>query len=126
MRNGEVPPHWSNLVKHPSELVSPENFDLATSWANGFLQSKASPITEDEEAHDKLLLNHHPDISDENIPATSSIEASSNGITQFEEDSRNNPTIEPIPEPNDEPVTDPLLFPTLPDLNKISCRRSSR
>ena len=116
MKNGEVPPHWKDLVEHSAEIVSDEEFDLATTWANEYLNNSSSAVTENEEDRSKLLLNHHPDAveSEKETP-----------ITTDEEDEEG-PVATPIPEALDENVTDPLLFPTLPDLNSLTCRRSTR
>ena len=32
MLNGEVPPHWNELVIHSSESVTDENIDIANTW----------------------------------------------------------------------------------------------
>ena len=113
MRNGEIPPHWRDLVKHSAEIVSDDNFDLATTWANEFLGNKASAVNEED--GDKLLVNHHPELVDQQI-------------TQHEEEAateREEVEVATEDEEVDSNIN-PLLFPTLPDLNDLSLRRSKR
>ena len=115
MRNGEVPPHWKDLVQHSAELVSEDEFDLATTWANDYISNKAAAINEEDEMRDKLLLNHHPDAIDQqpNI---------SEEVPNVPEEAQVRQNVEV----NDDMVTDQLIFPTMPDLNQLTCRRSKR
>ena len=38
MRAGYMPPNWSDLVKHSSELVTLEQFDTAKTWFEQYLE----------------------------------------------------------------------------------------
>ena len=120
MRDGEVPPHWRDLVQHSAEVVSGDDFDLATTWANAYLNNEATTVNEEDDARDKMLLNHHPELIDQDITTPSEED-----ITEDEEGDL--PVLgSQIEDANDETVTNSLLFPTLPDLNNLSCRRSKR
>ena len=57
MRNGEIPPHWSQLVTSAAELVTDEEFDLATSWANDFITNKGVAVDEEDNTDSRLMLN---------------------------------------------------------------------
>ena len=35
MKNGEIPPHWTDLVEYNSEIATDDNIDLANTWAAG-------------------------------------------------------------------------------------------
>ena len=74
MRDGAVPPHWSELVKHSAELVTDEAFNIATTWANSYINdAKADKIDEEEySTHLQLLLNENAGVTFANPIVTSS------------------------------------------------------
>jgi hypothetical protein len=50
MRDGAVPPHWSELVKHSAELATGEEFNISTTWAKRYINDakEADKIDEEE------------------------------------------------------------------------------
>ena len=48
MKNGEVPPHWSDLCKHSAESASDEVINLATTWANNFVTGTPTSVAEED------------------------------------------------------------------------------
>ncbi len=121
MRNGEVPPHWSKLVTTSAQQVTDEDFNLATTWANDYIEGKPTSLSEEGTVDNRILLNEkstandHISIREEEQEKESSINDDSTLQSISEE------------EINDDSVaTNSLLFPTLPDLNDLTCRRSSR
>ena len=71
-----------------------------------FINYTISSNTVDQERNKDMFLNHHP-------------EAVEQRVTKSEEA----PVQASIPAATDEPVTNPLLFPTMPDLNEVTSRR---
>ena len=158
MQNGEIPPHWNELVRCASVLATDENFDLATSWANDFIANNPVAVNEEGTSGSSILLNGQPRISEEANQVRVSEEAnqvrfSEEGVNvrQTEEGAQIRPSEEgnqstvsrPIrptvlgpdgqlnnsttPEsPDEDVITNELLFPTMPDLNNLTCRRSTR
>jgi hypothetical protein len=120
MRNGEIPPHWSALVQQSAELATDEEFDLATTWANNYIANDAVSINEEGVSGSANLLNSNVPVATDTAGSLISEEAprhhrvtfsnETNAVTNSEEDT----------------VVDPLLFPTMPDLNELTCRRSPR
>ena len=51
LSNGEIPPHWSDLVSRSAQLVTSEEFDLATSWAHNFINGKSVAFDEEVVIH---------------------------------------------------------------------------
>jgi hypothetical protein len=132
MNNGEVPPHWSDLVKCSIELATDEEFNLATSWANDYIND--NPVSVDEEGNSgaSILLNGQapiqPLVSEEGAQSRTSEEVTQPLVSEEALDTQSL-----IPEeghhassPSEDVVTNQLLFPTLPDLNELTCRRSKR
>ena len=52
-----MPSHWSNLVKHAAELATEKDFDLATSWANGYISNKPVSVDEEGNIYSSILLS---------------------------------------------------------------------
>ena len=138
MRNGEIPPHWTDLVKCSVELTTDADFDLATSWANSYITSNPISIAEEGTSGSSILLNGHASEPQVNNDSTVSEEATiaqpsvseegssnegSSNVTESEEAPINSTVLE---SPDEDIVTDPLLFPVMPDLNELTCRRSKR
>jgi hypothetical protein len=124
MNNGEVPALWSDLVQKSSASCTDEDFDLATSWANDFINASVMSVTEEDGSDSSDLLLNQPTPG---VCFTIPEEAIDN-------DDETHEVSESIPSPSgstpeDAPVApgiDPLLFPTMPDLNDLTCRRSPR
>jgi hypothetical protein len=148
MRNGEIPPHWSELVKRAAVLATDEDFDLATSWANDFIANNPVAVNEEGVSGSSLLLNgqapqsriseeaSQTEVSEEAIPARLPEEGANLRISEEGNDevirpivqaSDRTPTNSAQPESPDEDIPqNRLLFPTMPDLNTLTCRRSTR
>ena len=149
MRNGEVPSHWSQLVTCSAELTTEADFDLATTWANSYILSNPISIAEEGISGSSILLNGHEaglnntqelSVSEEgnseesktseeaNTAASRISEEASSSSTQSEEARALNfdINISAAESPTEDLVTNSLLFPTMPDLNDLTCRRSSR
>ena len=165
MRNGEIPPHWTDLVRCSAELATDDDFDLATSWANDFIANTPVSIAEEGVTDTSILLNGQAplNISEEGPSTTTTPEEASllntapmditpNEPTVSEEDtsghtpiSEEAPNVQatvseeatgqfssselrglPTESPDEDIVANQLLFPTMPDLNNITCRRSQR
>ena len=56
MQNGEIPPHWSELVNCASVLATDEDFDLATSWANDFISNNPVAVNKVHQGHLWFLM----------------------------------------------------------------------
>jgi hypothetical protein len=138
MRNGEIPPHWSDLVKCSVELTTDEDFDLAMSWANSYINSKPVSIDEEGVSGGSILLNGHVPESQASTESTVSEEVNTEQSRSSEEGSNNTRESEEassidldinltaLESPNEDVVTNQLLFPSMPDLNDLTCRRSKR
>jgi hypothetical protein len=136
MNNGEIPPHWSDLVQHSTELATDEAFDLATTWANDYIAGRPTAINEEDIEASHIALNHYERTTDstrnEEAAPTSIAEEAPPVSRQAEEASPSSVHEEGIGSTSseeatrDDEVTNQLLFPTLPDLNDLTCRRSSR
>ena len=137
MRNGEIPPHWTELVHCSAELATDEEFDLATSWANDFIANKPVSVAEEDVSGSTILLNGQaPAIAP--APVQNNITSSKEDqpvSTIPEEGISVQPTVSEeangpgntIPEsPDEDLVGNQLLFPIMPDLNNLICRRSKR
>ena len=136
MLNGEVPPHWSDLVKRSAELVTDEEFNLATTWAQNFIGGKSTSIDEEDETVDgsDIVLNQVRKVRfvDEVEEADYHDEtAEDTDTTEFVLDELVPETA--VPEEEKSPETDKaeeanqsLLMPEVPSLNDVSCRRSRR
>lgn len=141
MKNGEVPPHWSDLVKQSTELATDEDFDLATTWANDFINDQATSVAEEGfgNASDMLLNQPMQDIPQ--LEPTVPEEATQREVTFSEADIE--PEAIPLEEPVNvlpventlptaeeaptiQPTLNPMLMPTMPDLNDLTSRRSKR
>ena len=120
MRDGNIPSHWRDLVLQSQELVSDPVFEMATSWANSYLSQSETALNNDNETGNKIILNHNPENVDQ-------VMISEEGELLASEEETSEPTqTNVLPEPNDEPITNPLLLPTMPDLSEITNRRSQR
>jgi hypothetical protein len=135
MRNGEVPPNWSDLVRHSATLATDEDFDLATTWANNFIDGKATAINEEDESVASNILLNHSEVQEVTAGTSVSEEANSAANTSSEEATSLDATTSSEEAPmvstasraaSEDQVTNQLHFPTLPDLNDLTCRRSSR
>jgi hypothetical protein len=153
MRNGEIPNHWSELVKCSAELATDEEFDLATSWANDFIANKSILVAEEGVSETPILLNGNSasSVSEEGqtLLSTTARDGIANSTTReeggtqptiSEEDRATSVTFEdnaspvtrqelhtvPTESPDEDLVNNQLLFPTMPDLNDITCRHSKR
>ncbi len=126
MTSGEVPPHWAELVKTSANLATDDDFDLATSWANDYISGKPTAINEEGVESSANALNKN---ATTNPPTTNSEEAKDDTISEeeskSEEASDSNDQATPSIAPSEAP-TNQLLFPTMPDLNELTCRRSAR
>ena len=112
MTEGTIPPHWEQLVEKSCELATDEDFDLATSWANDYTDGRVTTVAKEDASAVKgsmaNLLNVVPPAdNDEEIPLVSE-------------------EVPMVPEEAAADNSDPLLFPSMPDLNDLTCRRSSR
>ena len=143
MRDGEVPPHWSELVQHSAELVTNEEFDLATTWANSYIDNDTEAALDEEvlqSPNPSNMLNQQleqtPTSSMRNQEEQVIVpeEATPNKAIVPEEASINTRrrlrTVQfeanPLDIVNDEPTSNALLFPTMPDLNRVTSRKSTR
>ena len=52
-----MPSHWSDLVKHATQLDTEEDFDLATSWAYGYISNKPVLVDEEDNTGAPILPN---------------------------------------------------------------------
>jgi len=116
MRSGEVPPHWSELVAKSAELATDEDFDLATTWANDYIAGRVTRLNEEDvsgRASSEIVLNQTRQVDFES--------------SNFEEEGKSSVSEEAPNQANTEDiVVNPLLFPTLPDLDSMTLRRSPR
>ena len=44
MKNGENPPHWTDLVKYNSEIATYHTIDLANTWAAGTSECEVDQV----------------------------------------------------------------------------------
>jgi hypothetical protein len=124
MQSGEIPPLWTELVQKSAELVTDVEFDLATTWANNHIAGLPTAVNEeaDGRAGAQNLLNGHPPLphiesSEEGVSEQSSLLSEEGNAVSEEGDGSSVSEEGPI---------NPLLFPTMPDLNELTCRRSTR
>lgn len=140
MTEGTIPPHWEQLVTKSAQLASDEDFDLATSWANDFIAGKATSVAEEDD-NDGILLNASPEtaVSEEarrskRVTFAMPVDETSNDESSIREEAQPSPVSE---EAGDKSLTseeveiengakDQLLFPTMPDLDAMTLRRSKR
>jgi hypothetical protein len=121
MKNGEVPPHWSDLVKKSAELATDEDFDAATNWANEYISGHPTAINEEGVDSSAILTN-------KNVPneSTSASTPSESNVVPISEEASQS-TTSPLPsDAVQESSINSLSFPTMPDLNDLTCRRSRR
>ena len=125
MRSGEVPPHWTTLVKQSAELTTDEDFYLATSWPNDYISNEVILIYEEGVDESAILLNNNAPTNEavsipEEVPRKRSVTFNlNNEVTNSEEVRESTQSEEVI-------SSDALLFPTMPDLNELTLRRSPR
>ena len=104
MKNGEIPPNWSQLVTASIEVISDDDFNLATASANDYINDKEPLVNEED------MSSMHNAVT----PSMSS-------LTSEEEEIN-------IPEEASDPISledsqsDSLLFPTMPDLYNLTRR----
>ena len=101
-------------------MATEDDFDLVTSWANDYIFNKPVSVDEEGNTYASILLNGNvqPNISNKG-QLTNSEEASANLSTISEEGKA-------IESPDEDLVTNQLMFPTMSDLNTITCRRTKR
>jgi hypothetical protein len=149
MRNGEVPSHWNQLVECSAELTTDADFDLATTWANSYISATPISIAEEGSSGSAILLNGHAvapsatqevSVSEEvSIEEAKSSEEDNSGEFRISEEAAAGSTqseearglnddinLRAMESPSEDLVTNQLLFPTMPDLNDLTCRRSRR
>ena len=136
-----------DLVAKSAERATDRDFDLATTWANEYFEGRVTLVAKEDDLGGQVqsanLLNAVP------VQLTVSEEASSdapankpNGMPLVPEEAMDVPINEPsnipmiskeappvsIPKEgkgsNEDEVGDKLLFPTMPDLDDLTCRRS--
>ena len=109
LRNGEVPPNWTELVRDSSELVTDEAFDAATMYTtdnNMLLDGDQVPSS------NKEIISNLPTVSTKRVsftPDTKPPSLDSEGVSQSVSSSPSSP-----------------IFGQLADLNEMTLRRSPR
>ena len=133
MKNGEIPPHWSDLVLHNTESVTDMKIELANTWAAALTPDMVqnSPFEEDinlqlSRSFEPSSLGHPLPSQDEPSPDTSANEGD-----QPEQDPEGDQLPSLPPDPVDvqvmsSPPEDHLRMPPIPDLDSITTRRSMR
>lgn len=113
MRNGEIPPHWSELVRHSSTVSTTERFDQATNCANDYINGAVGKLASVAEEDSNVLNASRGDYSPE-------VSNSEEGSLNSEEEVPSDAVSEGVGAEN------ALLFPTVPDLNDLTRRQSGR
>ena len=134
MRDGQIPPNWSDLVKHSAELATSEHFDLATSWANNYIANNPVLVAEEDGNADEILLNGHKPIKEDKEASASKEIANDQDDSSISEEESNGSITKRVTwhenvvvdSPSKDKSKDSLLFPTMPDLNDLTLRRSTR
>ena len=130
MRNGEIPSHWSQLCKQSAQLVTAEDFNLATTWAQNFISGKSTAIDEEDEAvaGSDIVLNQVREAEEAEAPVATQAEedVTANADQAEEAASANDSQAEEACDGQTEEGNSSLLFPQMPSLNDVSCRRSQR
>lgn len=126
MRNGEIPPHWTELVWKSAELATPEEFNLATSWANNYIANDPVSVDEEDGNESSILLNGTKGLP---VPHPGNKILASEEAAKASGDTKrvtwhNQVTVDS--NPREDQVDNQLMFPTLPDLNELTCHRSKR
>ena len=57
---GRSPPHWSDLVKQSVDLSTDATFDLATTWANDFINDRVVSVAEEDGGNASEILLNQP------------------------------------------------------------------
>jgi hypothetical protein len=131
MRNGEIPSQWTDLVQRSVEIATDDDFNLATTWANNFLTGNATAIDEEDSTVVGILLNNNGSASAQDSQSDTNASSISKEATNVDVPAQ--PVhVNISEEATDASISeegtsiDPLLFPTMPDLNDFTCRRSKR
>ena len=122
MKNGEISPHWLNIVTNNCESATDENVDLANTWATD------ESYCEGDQIDPNLILNRSF-ISYKPVPTTSK-------VVSFEESSNistpdTNVQVSPVSSPSiglTQPVVkanDDLLIPEVGNLDTMTLRCSN-
>ena len=104
MKNGEIPPNWSQLVTASIEVISDDDFNLATASANDYINDKEPLVNEED------ISSMHNAVTPSMLSLTS------------EEEEINIPEEASDPISLEDSQSDSLLFPTMPDLYNLTCR----
>ena len=108
MRSGEEPPQWKDLVSKSSQKSTDEHFALASEWTPDYFKVDESQID-----------SPHP------VGNDSVFSSSPSNVTSVTFENGNTPSEGATNSSSSEPDK-ALLMPTLPDLNELTNRRSSR
>ena len=127
MDNGEIPAFWSDLVQRSTEDSTDAAFDLATTWANDFITARPTSVAEEDGSNASDLMLNQPSrvrqvTFQDQTPRPE--EASEPPAMIPEEATDDTPALSE--EADIAPAVNPLMFPTMPDLNDLTCRRSAR
>jgi hypothetical protein len=131
LRSGTIPPQWTQLCKQSMPFATESDFDLATTWANEYISGRVTSVRDDLEFADEETNPSDGIIL--NVPSALSI---AEGEAIAPEEVLNNPD-PPLASEEETSGTanfddeanldkDEYLFPTMPDLNDLTLRRSPR
>ena len=126
MKNGEIPPHWTALVKYNSESATDDTIDLANTWAAG-----TSDCEGDQVDPNLALTRSFPD----NAIIPPSSDTTSTKIVTFEEPNSELSGVvdtelsvsDPVKVPLPSVATDDSLFmPAVGNIDTMTSHRSRR
>ena len=153
MTSGTIPPHWSILVQKSATVASADDFNIATSWANDYISQRVPAVAEEDAdssatanllngtlhgaldgAHEEQSTNlvhvGTQSGSDEEVPdgthSSQHEEADEAGGVPTVPARSTTAVSGEATAATEDAVTNPLLFPTMPDLDNLTLRRSSR
>ena len=127
MKNGEVPPHWEELVNSHSESVTDEKIELANTWA----ETLSPDMTEDtpfaEDVNLQLSRSYDPSKITPQLPLEDK-EKETDPFKVSEGDKlprmNNPPPRESTPKDGEKNAS--FYMPEVPDLDALTARRSTR
>ena len=133
MNNGEIPPHWEDLVTSHSESVTDEKIELANTWANALSPEMIEDTPLENDVNLKLTRSYNPS---QPIPSSSSSNANTTNdsishIVPLLDSEGDNSALQHRKIPRGKATSNQgldnlLLMPAIPDLDALTSRRSTR